>query len=271
MFNATFMALAKEAQFTKDMLGAGATQIRNANYAEKGIYFQAFTSLSTGLERIGKLCLLLDYYINNNGQFPDFNYLKKHIGHDISLLYQKSIDVKNQRSLEFHFLQNLNTTIHQNILNILSSFAIGDRYSNINLLTSSKQQSDPISDWFSKVDIPIFDQRVTDKEKQKIARNAQIISEMTQPFTIVRHSSESGSEIDNVKEASFRTGMQNTVAPYRQLYVIQIIRFWTELLISLQYEAMSVGKQEIPFFSEILGGFYNPDSCIFTIKTWDTI
>jgi hypothetical protein len=39
MFTATFKALLKEAQFTKEMLGAGATQIRNANYASKGVYF----------------------------------------------------------------------------------------------------------------------------------------------------------------------------------------------------------------------------------------
>jgi len=59
--NETFKALLKEAQFTNEMLGSGATQIRNANYASKGVYFQAFTSLSTGLERIGKLCLMLEH------------------------------------------------------------------------------------------------------------------------------------------------------------------------------------------------------------------
>ena len=44
MFNETFTALVKEAQFTKEMLGAGVTQIRKANYAQKGMYFQSFTT-----------------------------------------------------------------------------------------------------------------------------------------------------------------------------------------------------------------------------------
>jgi hypothetical protein len=70
MFSTQFQALLKEAQFTKEMLGTGATQIRNANYATRGVYFQAFTSLSTGLERLGKLCILLDYFIEH-GKFPD--------------------------------------------------------------------------------------------------------------------------------------------------------------------------------------------------------
>lgn len=271
MFNETFTALAKEAQFTKEMLGAGATQIRKANYAQKGIYFQSFTSLSTGLERIGKLCLMLDYYIDNNGKFPDFNYLKKDIGHKIDLLYQRSLDVKHKRKIEFHFLQDLNGDIHQNILRILSSFAVGDRYSNINILTSSKQQNDPVSDWFFEVDMLLFEQRVTEKKKQKIAHNAHAISQMTQRFTMVRHSSEAGTEINNVEEASFRTGMQQAVAPYRQLYVIQIIRFWFELLRTLQYKAMEKNNEDIPFFGEIFGGFYNEDSYIRTRKTWDTI
>ena len=68
-FSPTFKALLNEANFTKQMVGAGAMQIRRAGYANKGSYFQAFTSLSTGLERIGKLCLMLDYYLEHQA-FP---------------------------------------------------------------------------------------------------------------------------------------------------------------------------------------------------------
>lgn len=104
MFTETFKALNKEAQFTKEMLGSGATQIRNANYATKGIYFQAFTSLSTGLERIGKLCLMLDHFIDHSGQFPDCDYVKNKIGHKIGVIYDKSLDVISRRSITMKFL-----------------------------------------------------------------------------------------------------------------------------------------------------------------------
>ncbi|ULQ61031.1 hypothetical protein K7I13_07200 [Brucepastera parasyntrophica] len=77
MYNDVFDALLKEAQFTCEMLCAGYTQIRKANYARRGIYFQAFTSISTGLERIGKLSLILDYGIKNNSSFPNLEYMKK--------------------------------------------------------------------------------------------------------------------------------------------------------------------------------------------------
>lgn len=59
-YSREFIALQNEALFTKELLGIGVTQLYKANYAKKGIYYQAFTCLSTGLERIGKLCLILD-------------------------------------------------------------------------------------------------------------------------------------------------------------------------------------------------------------------
>lgn len=68
-----FVALLKEAQFTREMLATGPTRIRNANYAKKGVYFQAFTSLSTGLERIGKLRLIVDKTIKE-GWLPDAEF-----------------------------------------------------------------------------------------------------------------------------------------------------------------------------------------------------
>src|SRR5438874_12547315 len=104
MLTKTFNALNKEAQFTKEMLGSGATQIRNANYASKGVYFQAFTSLSTGLERIGKLCLMLDHYVSHGRQFPDANYMKDEVGHNLTVIYNLSKKIISQRSVSMKFL-----------------------------------------------------------------------------------------------------------------------------------------------------------------------
>jgi hypothetical protein len=63
--------------------------------------------------------------------------------------------------------------------------------------------------------------------------------------------------------------MYEAVAPYRQLYVLQIIRYWVELLSSLQYGAMGTGSQDIPFFTEVFAPFYNEDSYFKTRKIWD--
>jgi hypothetical protein len=265
----TFKALTKEAQFTREMLGSGATQIRNANYASKGIYFQAFTSLSTGLERIGKLCLMLDHYIDRNGEFPDSNYMQREIGHNIAAIYEKSVLMIAKYAISMKFLQNLNDPIHQAILSVLSKFALGDRYSNIDLLVGGGRQNDPVASWFKQVDQPLYETRVTQRKKETIQANSVAIASMLNQHVMVLHTSEVGEEITDVEEASHMTGMYEAVAPYRQLYVLQAIRYWVELLSSLQYGAMKTGSQDIPFFTEIFAPFYNEDSYIRMRKTWD--
>jgi hypothetical protein len=270
IFNEKFKALLKEAQFTKEMLGSGATQIRKANYATKGVYFQSFTSLSTGLERIGKLCLMLDHYIETSGKFPDSKYFKK-IGHNILLIYQQSMTVVERRKISLRFLKNLDGKIHQNILVLLSDFALGQRYSSIDLLAGEVRRSDPIALWAEQVDQMILELCISPARKAKIKQNARVIDQMVGRFTNVLHISESGDETTNVEDASYQTGVWEAVAPQRQLFVLQVIRFWVELLFDLQYKAMAVGREDIPYFNEIFAGFCNEDSYIRTRKTWDKI
>jgi len=269
--NATFQALANEASFTKEILASGVTQIRKANYARKGIYFQSFTSLSTGLERIGKLCLMLDYYIQNSGQFPDVMFLKNEIGHDLQILYAKSKEVIDNHKITFHFLNGLEEPLHKEILSVLSGFAKGDRYSNINFLTKQNYSSDPILEWHKKIDLIIYELRVTKKTKKKIESQASLIDIMMSPSAIVQYSSESREDITSIYDASFLTGMTDAVTKYRQLYLLQIIRYWVELLIGLQYKAMSINRnEEIPFFTEIFGAFENSDSYFLSRKNFET-
>lgn len=271
MYKESFRALNNESKFTYEMLATGATQIRKANYATKGIYYQAFTSLSTGLERIGKICLILDHYINTGGAFPDLDYMKRNIGHDLNLIYKKSNDIVNTRAITFEYLQSLDSDVHQEIIRILSDFAKGDRYSNINYIVTGEQKTDPMARWFDAVDRVLYEKHVTNQKKDKIIFQSRMMHELLHDVSLVRHMSETGEPIETVQDASFRTGMQDAVAVYRQLYVIQIIRYWVELISKLQNEAMKVGKEDIPFMNEIFAPFCNPDSYIKTRKTWDTI
>lgn len=266
--NESFYALLEEATFTKEMLAAGVTQLGKANYARKGVYFQAFTSLATGLERIGKLCLILDYYINNNGRFPELAFLKKNIGHDLGLLYQKAKDIIPTQDVKFRFLDNLDADLHQKILIILSEFAKGDRYSNIDFIVTHSRKSDPIFQWHERVDNFIFENRVSKGKKEKIKRNSELVELLAGQHMTVSFTDELRNNLTSVTNASFHTGKTEAVAKYRQLYVLQIIRYWVELLNELGFKAMSIRK-EVPFFSEIFAIFYNDDSYFLNRKTFD--
>ncbi|NWL21281.1 hypothetical protein [Pseudomonas umsongensis] len=269
--SAIFNALCKEAMFSKELLGSGVTQIRKANYATQGLYFQAFSNLSIGLERIGKLCLTLNHFIETNGKFPTEKHLKKEIGHDLVELYKKSQELILERDIKLRTLQKLDHPIHSNILEILSSFAKGDRYSNFNFLVSSSHQSNPTGEWYLKVDMAIYENDISENKKTTIKHNSALTGQFMRTYGIVEHISEQGTAITNHEDASHRTGVFEAVAPKRQLYILQMIRYWVEILLELQYLSMSINHEAIPYFNEILGSLSNDDSYNRTRKTWDKI
>lgn len=271
MLTPTFNALLREAEFTKEMLGTGATQIRVANYATKGVYFQAFTSLSTGLERIGKLCLMLDHFIETQGTFPTLREMKHQIGHKLELLYDRSQEVVHRRSIRLRLTQNLSDPVQAAIISVLHDFAEGDRYSNIDVLVGGTPSSDPIARWFNEVDSPLYASRVSKRKKEQIAHNARIGARLLGAFSMVIHTSETGDSISDFEEGSWRTGMWEAVAPYRQLAVLQIIRYWAELIGELGHIAQAVASEDIPYFSEVFAIFYNEDSYLRTRKTWEKL
>lgn len=266
-------AFLKETNYTKEMLKLGATEIRKANYALKGVYYEAFTCLSTGIERIGKLCLILDYYIDNSGELPSLKYLKQDFRHDLLKLYEKSKEIALKHNVSFDFMDDLDKEVYQRILKVLSDFANGDRYSNLNVLLGEKDQSDPIYSWYKDVDEYIFDNYVSLKKKEMIHNNAKAIDELISNFTMVRHLSETGEVLREVEKASFETGKNEAVAPKRQLFMLQIIRYWVELIKNLGDKARDINQNElmIPYFGEIFGGFYNSDSYFKSRKTWNDI
>ena len=265
--NDYFDALCKEAQFTVEMLCSGYTEIRKANYAKRGVYFQAFTSLSTGFERIGKLCYLLIYAIEHDGSFPTDKHMKNEIGHDIIKLYKKILDFKIKNNIEYNFLQDLDKTIYQNILNVLSRFGKGDRYANIDLLINNRAYEDPISVWYKDVDLVIFQEKISDKKKEKIKMDASLVHYLTSNFVMIRHTGEDGKDINTAFEGSLRTGINDAVAPYRQLYVFHIIRFFVESLNMVESVFNHQNFFEIPYFKDFFRVFYNDDAYMKGRKT----
>ena len=265
--NDYFDALCKEAQFTGEMLCSGYTEIRKANYAKRGVYFQSFTSLSTGFERIGKLCYLLIYAIEHGGSFPTDNDLKNVFRHDIIKLYELILEFKNKHDIKYDFLQDLDKPIYQSILNVLSRFGKGDRYANIDLLINNRSYDDPISVWYRDVDLVIFQEKISDKKKDKIKTNTSLIHALTSEFVMIAHSGEDVAEINEAYEGSFRTGLNDAVASYRQLYVFHIIRFFAESLQEIESIARRKHFFEIPYFNEIFRVFYNDDSYFKNRKT----
>jgi hypothetical protein len=65
-----WVALAREAGMASEHLAVGVEALSNANYAQHAYYNQAFFALSVGIERSGKLGLVVDHALNARGNFP---------------------------------------------------------------------------------------------------------------------------------------------------------------------------------------------------------
>lgn len=267
-YNQTFLSLSEEAAFTSEILKSGVTKLGKANYAQRGLYFEAFTNISLGIERLGKLCVLLDYYIHNNMTFPNEDYIRK-IGHDLSELYNKSHELIKRNNIQLRF-DLPNTTIHKDIMKILTNFAKGDRYANLNALVNSKHQTDPILEWSQKVDDTLFDLRVSKKKKEDIKLFSEFIENAIGSMVMVRHFGEDRQSIDSVESGSYRTGKWEATAKYRQLYTAHIIRYWADLLSILADRARELNSKEwdIPYLNEFFVIFRCPDSYLLTRKTY---
>jgi hypothetical protein len=166
-------------------------------------------------------------------------------------------------------VSELNDPIQIRILDIFTRFAKGDRYANIDFLVNSKRQGDPINEWYEQIDKRLYDLRVSKKKKIRIRANADLMDSLMTPLTMVRHTEESGDAITTVSKASFLTGVNSAIAKYRQLYVLQIVRYWVELLLMINIKNYQTGQSEIPDLSEYFAIFYNSDKYFLTRKTYE--
>ena len=210
---------------------------------------------------------MLDHAIDNNGAFPTDAQMKD-VGHDLTALYACSQSIKTRRGLNFKFLQDLSDPVQISILQTLSSFAKGDRYANIDLLASSLQSKDPIEAWARLVDAVLYRKKISPKKQASIDAKAKQSAGMGR-CSFVFHTAEDGTPIESYGDAALRTLKHEAIAPYRQLLVLQIIRYWVELLCDLEMPARNVRPDDVPFFNEILGPLCNSDPYIRTRKTWN--
>lgn len=265
-FSNEFIAFSNEAAFAKEILGLGVTQIRKANYAMIGKYYQSFSCLTTGLERIGKLCILLDKILERDLNIPN---LKKDFSHDLTKLYKQLIvikekwDLKNKNTMPPHALLD-------KILNILTDFACKDRYSNLDFLIGQVTKN-LVELWYKDIDLYIYDHYVTERKKQQIETNAEIISLMANSNVSVVFTGEDNSFINDIRDASIRMGVFDTVAPKRQFLILQIVRFFCNLLSELGSLVQQKQLADVPYFSEIVGCFLCPDDYFKSRKCWDNI
>lgn len=266
--NAVFQALAREAGLAAEHLAVGVSTLGKANYAQDGLYFQAFFDLAIGFERTSKLIILIDHYLANQQTFPTDKMLKD-CGHSLEVLLEHTERIAQARNLVGKCGSLPRSPIHDGMIKTLTDFATRTRYYNLNYLTGAHaDQSDPVKVWYTQVILPILDLHYTPRHEKRHSKNANMIAAMMDGIAVVQQHSESGDDLDTVYAGSMQTAKTKFAKPFCRMYLMQIMRFLGRLLSELSHASHRNGSQDIPYLSEFFAIFYSDDAYFKRRKTW---
>lgn len=228
MFNEKERLLANEATLTASMLSSGLHALRKANTFQKGLFYQAFFSLSIGIERLLKIIIITQYRCKNEGEFPVSKQLKNY-GHDLLKLS------------EIVGATNYEKDIHKEILSFLSKFAKSSRYYNIDVIVEEKGNNiDPLSEWKE-----IQDKIIKDCRKKKIWLNKEFLANSIDEVAITRFHDLMGNEINSYLGILEESENMDLIQGYSVLHVYEIITSLVKIIYRLESE-----KYMLPVLSE---------------------
>ena len=230
-------AIALEAKLTRQLCGTGLTAIGRANYADgMGEYYSAFFALSVGIERLAKLILCVEHYMNNAGAFPLEKEMRAY-GHKIERLITQIKRIQENRSIELKF-GVADDPICAEIIQFLDVFsdAKRGRYANLGALISPNfdARNEPIALWYEKVGQTVLNKHFRGKPiEAKAKKNAETIERLMGGYSIVRHTAEDGTSLNSLSSASYRTAENEILQKFGRFYSFVVIRFLSEIFTSM--------------------------------------
>ncbi len=271
VFSPQWHALGREAELAGAQLALGVTALGRADNTRLGNYTIAFFGLTIGLERLGKLVVIADYAIGHGGQFPDNNFLKYTISHDLALLLDRCEVVSETRQPAGEYSKRPNGGVHQGIIQTLSEFGTLTRYYNLDFLAGGKaaKMPEPVGAWWKRVGEPILLRHYKARQREKDNKLAEGLNETWGPSVMVRHYSETGESINDVAALVQRAGAARVVQKYGRLYVLQIVRWLSYLISGLAHDGAYTHRIEpLLGIDEPFKLFLNDDSYFQARKSW---
>ncbi|MDJ0825829.1 MAG: hypothetical protein QNJ16_10035 [Rhodobacter sp.] len=230
-----------EAMLVRQVIGAGATALGYANYADKkGEYYRAFFELSVGLERFAKLILVIDYALSNQGRMPDENVVRK-FGHNVKELLDAVEAVEQTRAFTLRHSRPKDA-VPVAIVDNLDAFADAKRgrYANFTAIGNpNDDQHEPIKRWWDEVAEQILKERYYGKPSQeRIEAKARMVGAMLSGFAIVQHTTETREHMTDAETASLRTGQSGLVQKWARYHTLTVVRWLAEVHREISHSAV---------------------------------
>jgi hypothetical protein len=239
IFSKNVILISKEAGLAATCIEQGLTSLRKANFTQKWNYYQSFFLLSIGLERLLKLTIVTIYRVEKNN-LPDNGELKSY-GHDIEKLYLK---VTEEIDKTDNFIND--DELYLMILKFLSEFARSTRYYNLDSLSGSISENDPLHRW-KQIQNEIVKRHC---KPIKISKDEMILIKQVNLFSSVIHTDESDTPIDNFLDFYLQGKNLDKVQGYSVFYIFKIISHLVKQLnlVSSKVYTMPVLSEFFPLF-----------------------
>lgn len=179
-FSPTFLLLQQEGYLISSSLSTGLTELRAAHVGNKGAFYAALFNLSVGIERLLKVIVIIDHMLDNNLVAPTKRQLQKR-SHNILNLYDECRKLGAKQDVVIPSRTEIDE-INQKLLVLLSEFALSARYHNLDSLSYSQINLDPLNAW-SEIVFCILRLDVSKRQKDKIFAQTHII------FTLIHDKS----------------------------------------------------------------------------------
>lgn len=227
-----YNVLRRECHLASDALASALTAIRTHNFAQKGRLYTGFFMMAIGLERVCKMCVMLNRQILDK-RLPTNTELKT-IGHDLVTLLNKTKEIRVGHRLAVD-VSCFDDSLTDKIVVILSCFARYTRYYNIDYLVGATKGTDrePLQHWHGDVHSEIIKRHAkTTKRTQEWSTLGDLTDENTGMFFL--HSDLDGSEIRDFKTFAAAASKIDLLQQYDVVYLHRIVMFVVRVLLELQ-------------------------------------
>jgi hypothetical protein len=265
--------LAREAKLVRHLIGSGVTALGRANYADgKGNYYVGFFGLSIGLERLAKPVLVADYAIENGGRLPPEAVVRQ-FGHNLAKLADAVDHIVHKHGVACRYPRPTDS-ISQAILECLDSFADAGRgrYVNFGSLgdPNLEREFEPIRMWWERVTEPILKAHFFGTAAEtRVQARAHMVSSLMSPHAVVLFFGEGGEVIDDLEDASVRTGKTEFAQKYWRYYSLRLARWMSDVFRKLSHNAVYHRQIDVLFgHEEHFQTFTVDDSFLKTRKVW---
>lgn len=266
-----FQALNREASLALEATCVGLEAISKAHSSRQGLYLQGFFNLATAIERIGKIAIIVDHVLENGGEFPQDKVLRT-IGHDVLDLTKNMRVMRSRYADDDAFGAFPNDDFVPAMLEILSNFATGARYYNLDLLVGGagleRSLGNPVAIWQKRVSLPILEKHYIGARRERDDALAAVVGARMAPFSMVRGWDESGNQINDVTAMLMGSQAAKHVQKWTPFYLCRLFRFYTMLLKSLSYASLEKQVPFIPWMGDHFGRFVNDDAFFKKYKVW---